>query len=180
MRRSHLRGLLLGVTCCTLFACQGVQPVPNTPVRLDSNADIASSATFENGERLDVLLEAVDEPRPEVWLHTRNPFRFGQASSAMPFVVEPAAPGLSATEPAAGTPIVRGKQPLVQLQMIGLIEASDSAGRIAVLTDGTHVFHGRPGDIVEGQYRLLDVQPTSVEFESLTSDHRQVIDLSPR
>ena len=63
--------------------------------------------------------------------------------------------------------------------MIGLVEA-ETAGLIAVLTDGTAVFYGRAGDIVEGQYRVLSVEPTSVELESLSDGRRQLIRLSSR
>ena len=180
MGRLLLRGLLLGVTFGALFGCQGVQPTPGTPVTLDSSAEASPAATSENGEELDVRLEAVDESRPEASLQTRNPFRFGQPSSAVPMVLEPAAPSLPTAAPVGGNPAASPLQPRIQLRMIGLIEASESAGRIAVLTDGTTVFHGRAGDIVEGQYRLLGIEPTSVEFESIVDSRRQVIRLSSR
>ena len=62
--------------------------------------------------------------------------------------------------------------------MIGLVEATESATRIAILTDGDVVIHGREGEIIEGRYRILSVGPMSVEIESLQDGDRQVLRLA--
>ncbi len=176
--RSHLRGLLLGVTCTGLIGCQGVQPGPSAPATLDSSANSAPAASSGSEETLDVRLEAVGESRPEASLQTRNPFRFGSPSPGGLTELEPAPLAGLTPVPLAAPP---GGLPALQprVRMIGLVEA-ETAGLIAVLTDGTAVFHGRAGDIVEGQYRVLSVEPTSVELESLSDGRRQLIRLSSR
>ena len=176
---SHLHGLLLGVTCTALIGCQAVQPAPSSPATLDSSASSAPSASSAREETLDVRLEAVGESRPEASLQTRNPFRFGSPSPGGLTELEPGPQSVPTpvplAAPAGGLPAV---QPRVR--MIGLVEAPETVGLIAVLTDGTAVFHGRAGDIVEGQYRVVSVEPTSVELESLSDGRRQLIRLSSR
>ncbi len=176
---SRLRALLLGVTCGALIGCQGVQPAPSSPANLDSSAD-STSATSGNEEALDVRLEAVDESRPEASLQTRNPFRFGSPTSGAFTDLEPAVSTNPTPVPLAAAPGATPFQPRVRIRMIGLVEAAETVGLIAVLTDGNAVFHGRAGDIVEGRYRLESVEPTSVELVSLSDGSRQRIRLSPR
>ena len=40
---------------------------------------------------------------------------------------------------------------------------SDSAAKIAVLSDGRAVFYGKAGDIIEGRYRIVRIGAESVE-----------------
>lgn len=135
-------------------------------------------ATDTEGEtELTVRLEAVDRSRPQVSLQPRNPFRFGGSSPIMPSDRDLVPAPLDEAPPPL-FPSVEGIVPRVQLRMIGLVDASGPTGRIAVLTDGEVVFHGREGEIVEGRYRILSVGPVSVEIESVDDGRRQVLRLS--
>ena len=51
------------------------------------------------------------------------------------------------------------------LVLIGVIEAPASAGRVAVLTDGDAVYHGRVGDMLGEYARIVSITPPSIELE---------------
>ena len=70
------------------------------------------------------------------------------------------------------------QRPVARLEFVGLVDAPSSAGLIAVLTDGDVVFHGREGETVEGQYRIVSIGPTSVEIERLSASEREVLHLA--
>ena len=141
--------------------------------------DISPGAATDTGgeTELAVRLEAVDRSRPQVSLQPRNPFRFGGSSPIAPSGRDLVPPHLDEAPPPL-FPSVDEVVPRVQLRMIGLVDASEPTGRIAVLTDGEVVFHGREGEIVEGRYRILSVGPVSVEIESVDDGRRQVLRLS--
>lgn len=180
MTASHLRVIYLAATSVALFGCQGVQPGTGTPATLESNFE-SSPETFEGSRgALDVRLEAVDEIRPEALLQRRNPFRFGLSSFEAATDAERGTSHIATPTPVSSDPRAPPTGSLVRLRMIGLVEGSETVGRIAVLTDGNVVFHGRAGDIVEGRYLLLAVEPTSVELESLHNGNRQIISLASR
>ena len=58
------------------------------------------------------------------------------------------------------------------------MEASGQAEKIAILTDGRGVFHGREGDIIEGRYRIVRIGVESIEMAHLDGRGRQTIRLS--
>ena len=130
-----------------------------------------------------------DWPRPLE--NARNPFRFGPASvgpvngpqADATSLVAPAGPpaGPSPPRPAdrfgtadpnaasvAGAP----------LRLIGLVEAHGRAGRVAVVTDDHGVYHGQAGDAIEGRYRIVSIDETSIEVEDLTRGVRMTLSLS--
>jgi hypothetical protein len=62
------------------------------------------------------------------------------------------------------------------LKYIG--EVADPAkpgSKIAVLSDGRHVFHGREGEVIEGRYRILKIGVESVELAYLDGRGRRTI-----
>lgn len=133
--------------------------------------------TAEGETELAVRLEALERSRPPVSLQSRNPFRFGGSTETTPSGRD-LAPPARGDEPPPALPPVAARVPPVRLRMIGLVDAAAVTGRIAVLTDGDVVFHGREGEIVEGRYRILSVGPMSVEIESVNDGRRQVLRLS--
>lgn len=158
--------------------CQDVQPGSTLEVPMEQTDISPGAATDTGGEtELAVRLEAVDRSRPQVSLQPRNPFRFGGSSPIAPSGRDLVPPHLDEAPPPL-FPSVDEVVPRVQLRMIGLVDASEPTGRIAVLTDGEVVFHGREGEIVEGRYRILSVGPVSVEIESVDDGRRQVLRLS--
>jgi hypothetical protein len=48
-------------------------------------------------------------------------------------------------------------------------------GRLAVLSDGRGVYHGREGDVIEGRYRIVRIGVESIELAYLDGRGRQTI-----
>lgn len=66
----------------------------------------------------------------------------------------------------------------IAMRFIGLLEATEHAQKIAVLSDGRGTYQGREGDIIEGRYRILRIGVESVEMAYLDGRGRQTIRLS--
>ena len=66
----------------------------------------------------------------------------------------------------------------IQLKFIGIVEAPDSVGMVAVLSDGRSVYHGTQGDIIEGRYRIVRIGLESIEIEVLDGGRRRTLSLS--
>ena len=173
------RRVTLGIVLLACGACQDVQPgsTPVAPIDQTRMSPGAATDTAEGETDLNVGLEALERVRPPVSLQSRNPFRFGGSTATTPSGVD-LAPLAPADERPPTVPTATEGAPRVRLRMIGLVDASAATGRIAVLTDGDVVFHGREGEIVEGRYRILSVGPMSVEIESVHDGRRQVLRLS--
>ena len=167
---------------CLMFlvcgGCQDVQPGSTPDAQIEQTGMSSGSLADTEGEtELEVRLDAIDRTRPQVALQPRNPFRFGGSTAIAPSVRD-VAPPPGAGELPPTFPSVADVAPRVRLRMIGLVDTPDTAGRIAVLTDGDVVFHGRAGEIVEGRYRILSVSPLSVELETVDDGRRQVLRLA--
>lgn len=102
----------------------------------------------------------------------RNPFRFG-FSNRQPAPPSPPWPDAAGdwgdpppldplTWPDSAGDVWSNPTPLV---LIGVIEAPASAGRVAVLTDGEAVYHGRVGDVLGAYARIVAITPPSIELE---------------
>jgi hypothetical protein len=63
------------------------------------------------------------------------------------------------------------------MKFIGVV-TREGKSKIAVLSDGKFVFHGREGDIIEGRYRVVRIGEESVQMEYLDGRGRQTIRLS--
>jgi hypothetical protein len=87
-------------------------------------------------------------------------------------------PGQGATTlgpaPAGGPP---PPQPIT-LKFIGTVTVPGETGRVAVLSDGKFVYHGREGDIIDGRYRLVLIGEESVQLEYVDGRGRQTIRLT--
>lgn len=110
----------------------------------------------------------------------RNPFVFGARQAAAPVATRPAgsAKPVTAAPPPFTTP---GPPPLppIPLKFIGLVEASTSARRIAVLSDSKGlVVHGSEGTIIDGRYRILAIGPESIDIAYADGRGRQTLRLS--
>ena len=117
--------------------------------------------------RLDALLGDAPEPAGRV----RNPFRFTQPAppSLMP---GDGVPGGNPAIPPGGVDGWRpaGEQPAVRF--LGVLEAPESAGRVAVVTDGADIYHGRVDDIVGGRYRIVAIDRTAMVIERVEDGER--------
>ena len=78
---------------------------------------------------------------------------------------------------AGGVPAVRAPGPAARrpLRFIALVDAPQSAGLIAVLSDGETVFQGRVGDTIDGRYRIMSIGSDTAEVELLLTGERQIL-----
>ena len=171
-RVSEVTALVCGLAVA-LGACQGRTTQPGGGGRPVVNSGAATDTPAEE-EAVNVRLNVLSRARPDVAVQPRNPFRFDRRAPARPSSVPTptAPPNAAATLRQIRTPV------RVPLQLIGLIASDASGDRIAVLTDGDHVFHGQTGDIVEGRYRIVAVGPMSAEIEAIADGRRDVLRLA--
>ncbi len=175
-----------------LLAVAGCQAPASPPARPGQPAGTVAPANRAPGPgterppvppevRLDEVVPAHSGP-----VETgRNPFRFGArlpVTPPGPGPVTPRGPGpvdpdaeSLAGRPSPDTVILSGA---IQLKFIGIVEAPDSVGTVAVLSDGRSVYHGRQGDIIEGRYRIVRIGVESIEIEVLDGGRRRTLRLS--
>jgi hypothetical protein len=55
---------------------------------------------------------------------------------------------------------------------------SAGAGKIAALSDGRFVYHGREGEVIEGRYRIVKIGVESIVMEHIDGRGRQTIRLT--
>jgi hypothetical protein len=124
----------------------------------------------------DVRLENLGAERPEPGGADRNLFRFGTrtAPRASTAATRPAPP--SPSNPPATRPA--GSAAPIALKFIGIVEAPNRSLRLAILSDGRGVYHGREGDIIEGRYRIVTIGVESIEMSRLDGGGSQTIRLS--
>ena len=128
-----------------------------------------------------VELNRLSAPAAEPTDTGRDPFRFddrsGRGTSGR--TGEDEEPGTRAAGP-SGPAVPQGPPPPppIPLKFIGVVEQRDHGGRIAVLSDGRGVYHGREGDVVDGRYRILRIGDDSIEMSHLDGRGRQMIRLS--
>lgn len=121
---------------------------------------------------LDLRLDALSEPRPARTVTGRNPFRFDRpAPGAVP------SPTRRVPEARRESPRPAAPERPPRLRFIGVVDAPQSAGLIAVLADGADVFQGRVGDTVDGRYRIIRIAGDTVEIERLIAGGREVLRL---
>jgi len=128
-----------------------------------------------NGEELDVRIETLADAKPEPGAVERNPFRFRPKPPA-PMPQAPIQPPPPPVPVDTGPPSPPAPPP-IGLKFIGVIE-SPTAGRIAALTDGRLVHHGKEGDIIVGQYRIVRIGVESIVMEHVDGRGRQTIRLT--
>ena len=162
LARSRNLPLLLGVLLLALgalFVSQGGlgglsgSLVPGTAPGVASVAapvgvpEAVRSPTYPS-----VNLEALASVRATPASEARNPFSLDAPVTQPP----PGSPRVRPTAPTpltpSGAPTTRpaGRPPL-RLKFIGIVNLPGDLGRLAVLSDGDFVYHGRQGDIVEGR-----------------------------
>jgi hypothetical protein len=131
---------------------------------------------------MDVRLEALGKAAPaeDPDKARRNPFRMGAATPP------PAPEGTMASRtpaPVAPAPMAPvgppqpPPPPPIPYRFIGVLSGVPGQGRIAVLTDGKTVVHGKVNDIVEGRYRIVQIGEESLQIEHYDGRGRQTIRL---
>lgn len=130
-------------------------------------------------------LDAIESQRVEP-ANRRDLFRFGAASpdTVDEPVDEPIDPGdddtvesppgsAAGADPLAGAP----QAPPIPLRYIGYAE-TPGTGKVAALSDGRFVYHGREGDVIEGRWRIVSIGVESVVIERVDGTGRQALRLS--
>lgn len=125
-----------------------------------------------------VRLDDLGSPRPAPEQAQRNPFRFESPRVASPSIPDETIAPERLAVPTRDVPIGPPSPPPITLKFIGLVDAPGQTARIAVLSDGRNVFHGREGDIIDGRYRILHIGAESIEMMYVDGQGRQVIRLS--
>jgi hypothetical protein len=123
----------------------------------------------------DVRLSALGTQAADLADAARNPFRFGSRMPAGPAPGATAPPVPVPVRPPVQVPAPGGSA--IALKFIGVVEAPD-VGRIAALTDGTFVFHGREGEIIDGRYRIVSIGVESLVIERVDGTDRQTLRLT--
>ncbi len=142
----------------------------------------APAATVDIAD-LRVRLDALAAPRPQRVAGGRNPFRFADAAGADAPAVEALAedaatvapPGARAARPGTRRATAGGGTGRRSLRFIAVVDAPQSAGLIAVLSDGETVFQGRVGDTIDGRYRIMSIGTDTAELVFLPTGERQVL-----
>ena len=123
----------------------------------------------------EVHLGALDAGRAKPESSERNLFRFKTKPLPPPPPPPPPQPVVAAPVAPSGPPPL---QPIA-LKFIGLVEETEHAQKIAILSDGRNVpYYGREGDIIEGRYRILKIGVESIEIAYVDGRGRQTIRLT--
>jgi hypothetical protein len=130
---------------------------------------------------LDVNLAALQREGVAQQATGRDPFGFRAAAPPPPpaggSAVRPPPPAGEPPPEASGPPPPPPPPPIT-LKFIGLIVDGPGQRKIAVLSDGKFVFHGREGDIIEGRFRVVRIGDESMQMEHIDGRGRQTIRLS--
>jgi hypothetical protein len=125
---------------------------------------------------LDVHLESLAEPRPEEGSTERNPFRFRPPPPPPPAPAPPKPTGPPTPPPDVGPP-PPPPPPAITVKFIGVIDKEDGT-KLAIFTDcsaGRRQSVAREGGTIDGRYRLVKLQTTSVIVEHLDGRGRTTL-----
>ena len=149
-------------------------PAGARPAQAGPRGSGSKGASSQTGVT-DLRLDRLKAPRAEAEDPARNPFRFRPREVPPPQAAEPVAPSPPAPIVPAGPP----PPPPIPLKFIGLLDAPERIGRVAILSDnrGT-VFYGKEGDIIDGRYQVLRIGAESAELAYADGRGRQTLRLS--
>jgi hypothetical protein len=185
-KRAGVLAALL-VLLASLLAWQlwpsGAAPIAaGAPAQPDAGPATAPQATPVDPSALDVRLDRLTAERKEPEETGRDPFSLRPpppppAPPPPPPVNRPNAVTGTPGEADPGEPPPPPPPPPITLKFIGVV-TRETKVKIAVLSDGRFVFHGREGDIIEGRYRVVRIGEESVQMEYVDGRGRQTIRLS--
>jgi Tfp pilus assembly protein PilP len=102
----------------------------------------------------------------------RNIFRAGAAAE-----IDIPKPVKNPTTPQPTQPAQPVGPPPINLKFFGVASRAGEAQRI-FLSEGESIFVAREGDIVNSRYKVVKINPQSVEIEDLLNNNRQSIPLT--
>ena len=166
----------LGVLSLCVLAAAGCSPAPPyTPPSGEpapAARGSAASGPAEGEPPFDVRLDALPGRAPVPGGPVRNPFRFGSAAAPPSLTPGGMVPGGRAGSAPVQVDGWRPAEDPAALRFIGVLEAPESAGRVAVLTDGAGVYHGRVDDVVGGRWRIVALDRAAVVLERAGTGER--------
>jgi hypothetical protein len=189
MDAGRRRWVQLGVALAALAVVVQFVLLPSlnpaaAPVASPPAAGGAARARSASGQPVDVRLDALTRAAAIAsesdTAARRNPFRMG-AATPPPGASGPSGAG-PATRPAPVAPVAPMPPqpppvPPIPYRFIGVLSGAPGQGRIAVLTDGRNVVHGRVGQEIEGRYRIVHIGEESIQVEHLDGRGRQTLRL---
>ncbi len=175
-RQKAVLGVLAGMVLALVAVQVWPRSEPAAPARSTPAATRPGRGAAPPPEVPSVRLGALTAERVDLQEADRNPFRFKPKPPPPP----PPAPKPVAPKPVDpnAPPPPPPPPPPIPLKFIGVVEAPAQGGKVAVLSDGRHVFYGREGDIIEGWYKVLRIGAESAELVYADGRGRQVIRLS--
>ncbi len=171
-RRRLLGALLPGLLLTS--ACTAPPPAGAPAREVDPGPALTSRglpADSPDEPPFDVGLDALSGDAPALGGGIRNPFRFERETLPPLMPAGGAADGSPAVAPGA----VDGWRPADEaaaVRFIGVLEAPESVGRVAVLADGGGVHHGRVGDVVGGRYLIVALDRSALLLERIEDGER--------
>jgi hypothetical protein len=171
--------VLVAVVYFVLLPSLAAPVIPAGPVVAAGGRVAGKPAPRPIDVRLDALGQAVAAEDPTA--ARRNPFRMGAATP--PPAPEgtlasrlPTKPVATVPAPPIGPPPTPPPPP-IPFRFIGMLSGVPGQGRIAVLTDGKTVVHGKVNDLIEGRYRIVQIGEESLQIEHYDGRGRQTIRL---
>lgn len=168
--------LVLAIVAYRVWARTSVEPASSSNAK--AAAPRSAHAAPPAVTAPDVHLRELEDEKPKPASGERNLFRFRPKAPPPP---PPRAVGpeqsVNPTPAPTGPPPPPPPAPIA-LKFIGILESSGQPEKIAILSDGRSVFHGREGDIIEGRYRIVRIGVESIEMAHLDGRGRQTIRLS--
>ena len=189
MRPAPLPAVTVGVVA--LAGCDAPAPAmdapPTAPPAVTAPGPVAGDPAADAALGIDIAVEALLERTPPATVERRDVFQFGSPAGGVRATSVGAAPAASggavpgSVEPPGATgptPSPPAPDRVDRIRFIGVVEAHNRVGRVAVLTDGDGVYHGLVDDVVRGRYRILAIDATSVDVEDMARGTRMTLRLS--
>lgn len=178
MLAERWRPILLSVLAVALAVVIYVQlPRAADPARPVTTGRSAArpTASTPSLSTPDVHLKSLEEQRPQPGME-RDLFRFRTKPAPLPppraTIAMPPPQAVVPSGPPPPPPL-----PPIPLRFIGLVGSANT--KIAILSDGRGApIHGREGDTVLGQYKILRIGVESIEMAYLDGRGRQTIRLA--
>lgn len=162
---------VVGAVTYQLWPAADTANAPRAAVRGAARAATPAATLTAPNVHLQALRAGT--PPPETPL-ARDLFRFKEKAPPPRRETVATAPPVTSPPP----PPPPSGPPPIQMRFIGLVEATQQAQKIAILSDGRGIYQGREGDIIEGRYRILRIGVESVEMAYVDGRGRQTIRLS--
>ena len=172
-RRLLFVGGLVVLLVVVLVMRPGNDP-PAVPLTTPSNPQGGGAAPPRELPVTDVKLELLEAHAESLAEADRNPFRFAPKAPP-PAPPRPRPPGGIREFTPSPVPSGPPPPPPIPLRFIGF--AKSGATIVAYFTpmSGGANFEGKVGDVIEGRYKILRIDPESVELTYLDGRGRQTI-----